>query len=265
MGSSPPAGLFGGRMFGYRNLAAVLAAAGAIGLPANAFADMPVNTTWAGLYIGGNIGHGWGQEKRTNLSALSAWFPAVGRSEWTTPEGTLGGGQIGYNWQSSRWVLGVEFMFEAGKLKDTQPASYLGNAGVVGPGSTVSSEISSLYTATARIGYDVNGWLPYVKGGFASGKVKTRFFSPSEPASPAFTAQFENNRRTNGWTLGVGVEVMTMANWTLGLEYDHISLNKSTVAGNTLDSLPQIVGAENYDVRAKINALMLRANYKFGP
>ena len=76
---------------------------------------------WSGFYIGGNVGYGFGRVDDQSSSALVATFPPTGgipaafnnipvtfpfASSTRTPvDGVIGGGQIGYNWQSSRWVL----------------------------------------------------------------------------------------------------------------------------------------------------------------
>src|SRR3974390_3126876 len=63
-------------------------------------ADLPVKAwstpviapgySWTGFYIGGNLGGSWGQQSSTN------------------PDGVIGGGQAGFNWQAAPWGFGVE-------------------------------------------------------------------------------------------------------------------------------------------------------------
>lgn len=51
--------------------------------------------TWTGIYVGGNIGYGWGSSNGCDV------FGCTDRK----PSGFLGGGQIGFNYQFARnWV-----------------------------------------------------------------------------------------------------------------------------------------------------------------
>src|SRR3954465_9957319 len=55
--------------------------------------NQPLNAySWAGPYIGGNLGYAWGKVDN-NL---------------TKPSGVSGGVQAGYNWQNGPFVFGVE-------------------------------------------------------------------------------------------------------------------------------------------------------------
>src|SRR6516162_6583641 len=84
--------------------------------------------TWTGFYVGGNVGYGWG-DANTDLTAngnvtssagcvttgcppLNIQVPAsfaFATSNTARPNGVIGGGQIGYNYQfSPKWMLGFE-------------------------------------------------------------------------------------------------------------------------------------------------------------
>ncbi|WP_315831046.1 hypothetical protein [Bradyrhizobium prioriisuperbiae] len=97
-----------------------LAAGGA----ANA-ADLPMKAvplpppvpvfSWTGFYIGAHVGGHWGEDKLAaeplnpavfGGPATTAEFLAI-TSGKLKPQGFAGGGQIGYNWQVSNWVLGL--------------------------------------------------------------------------------------------------------------------------------------------------------------
>jgi opacity protein-like surface antigen len=92
---------------------AVIAAASTVAFTQIATAaDMPVKApvykapviapyNWTGLYIGGNVGYSWGKAN-TDFNASnggSLTIPGFAGSESVKPKGTIGGGQIGYNWQ----------------------------------------------------------------------------------------------------------------------------------------------------------------------
>src|SRR5436309_8459641 len=71
---------------------------------APAFAAAPFNGyNWNGAYVGVNLGYQWG--KMTN------W----GGGE---PNGVMGGGQIGYNWQFGQYVFGLEADLQGSAAED---------------------------------------------------------------------------------------------------------------------------------------------------
>src|ERR1700759_3238868 len=66
--------------------------------------NQPLNAySWAGPYLGGNLGYTWGSVDNS----------------LTKPTGLEGGAQAGYNWQSGPWVFGVEGDIEATGAADT--------------------------------------------------------------------------------------------------------------------------------------------------
>src|SRR5690242_19913472 len=92
------------------------AAAFATGLDSQATAaDLPVKAppmvaatvyNWTGFYIGAHIGAGWGTSDTTFVDNTSAAFPAGTALNSLKTRGVLGGGQIGYNFQSQNFVFG---------------------------------------------------------------------------------------------------------------------------------------------------------------
>jgi outer membrane immunogenic protein len=62
--------------------------------------------SWTGWYAGVNVGGGWGESKNTFTADFPPPTPAG--SDTTQVSGVIGGGQLGYNWQSGTWVLGVD-------------------------------------------------------------------------------------------------------------------------------------------------------------
>src|SRR5208282_5773143 len=78
--------------------------------PAPVFVPPPF--TWTGFYVGLNAGGIWTSGSRNatlfdsgNNVFLSNYFPGgIGKNQ----SGFIGGGQVGYNWQTGAFVLGGE-------------------------------------------------------------------------------------------------------------------------------------------------------------
>ena len=90
-------GLAGATMFGGAAMAADISRPVYKAPPAGA---LPVTYDWTGFYVGGHVGYGWAEKD---------WQDGFGlRTSRTTPNGFLGGGQAGFNYQIGQFVLGVE-------------------------------------------------------------------------------------------------------------------------------------------------------------
>src|SRR5579871_4539865 len=110
------------RMFIGIAAAASLVASGAfaVDLPMKAPAyKAPVELfTWTGFYSGLNIGYGAGQaDNSTTINRFLTGLPLPGALIGTgnannAVDGLIGGAQIGYNWQITNWLIGIEADFQ---------------------------------------------------------------------------------------------------------------------------------------------------------
>jgi outer membrane immunogenic protein len=119
-----------------RNTSSILVALLTIaGIGQAAAADLPARTSvpvpyvnpvynWTGFYVGANIGGGWANTQLTELATNAAWN--------NTHSSFIGGGQLGYNYQISNFVVGVEWTYDwGGKYNSTvvvQPALEISRA-----------------------------------------------------------------------------------------------------------------------------------------
>jgi outer membrane immunogenic protein len=118
--------------------------------------NQPLNAySWAGPYLGGNIGYGWGSVDNNP----------------TKPSGLLGGAQAGYNWQSGQFVFGVEGDIQANGASDTFAPWKFSN--------------TWFGTARGRVGYAINNLLVYGIGGLAFGELRGETFGLSESHTTA--------------------------------------------------------------------------------
>ena len=118
--------------------------------------NQPLNMySWAGPYIGGNLGYGWGTV--TNNGA--------------EPSGVQGGIQGGYNWQFNQLVVGAEADLQLSGASDTFAAWKFNNPW--------------FGTVRGRAGYAVNNMLFYATGGLAFGTLHATSFGLSESRTSA--------------------------------------------------------------------------------
>jgi outer membrane immunogenic protein len=178
---------------------------------------------WTGFYAGINGGYGFGS---SNWSALASSFDV---------NGGMFGGQIGYNWQFGQFVYGLEGDGDWTDLRGT------GNA--LGCVATVCKTRNDfLATARGRIGYAADRWMPYLTGGLAVGNIRT--------TTPGFSGIDQTNA---GWTVGGGLEVALVGNWTAKAEYLYVDLGNAGCGGGCGFGIPNNVGLTTNVVRGGIN------------
>lgn len=175
---------------------------------------------WTGFYIGANAGVGLGRD-RTSLDVPSTSFDTTHLS----PQGGLGGGQIGYNLQTGSFLgpilLGVEADIQGGDLRDDRTS-------LVGFGlfnAQYSQKLDWFGTVRGRLGIVDGPVVSYVTAGYAYGDVKT---SVTETVGGVGIGTFSTNKMRRGWTYGSGVEASLGGNWTGKIEYLYVSLDNKT-------------------------------------
>jgi outer membrane immunogenic protein len=114
--------------------------------------NQPLNAySWAGPYLGGNIGYAWG-------SVDNVWS--------NKPSGFAGGVQGGYNFQNGPWVFGLEGDIQASSADDTFAPWKFSNPW--------------FGTVRGRGGYAFNNILFYGTLGLAFGELRATTFGLSE-------------------------------------------------------------------------------------
>ena len=124
----------------------------------------PLASSWTGLYVGANVGFGWGA---ADYEAVRTGIGAISQSE--SMDGFIGGLQSGYNYQMGTWVLGFEsdIQYSGQKGGRTFP-------GVLAP-TTITTDEKLLWfgTSRTRLGYLMApAMMLYGTAGVAYGQVK---------------------------------------------------------------------------------------------
>jgi outer membrane immunogenic protein len=198
--------------------------------------------TWTGVYLGGHVGYGWANSRWSDLTS--------GESVSVKNNGALGGGQIGFNYQTGAWVVGLEADYSASGIKG---ASTVFVDPVDGDVATINPHLRWTSLVTARVGYAFDRYLPYIKGGVAFGDIRYSFANLTTGQTGGTTIP-----RT-GWTVGAGLEVALDNNWSVRAEYDYISF------GNKTKALPDEDGAiQQVGTRHSSHQIRLGVNYRFG-
>jgi outer membrane immunogenic protein len=172
---------------------------------------------WGGFYIGGQIGGAWSDTGWHN--ANNNWFNTLGPTrvinnfDIDAGSGVLGGGQVGYNFQSGPWVFGVEASIAGTDLEGSRRSS------VFPASDRYTTEISWLTTVTGRVGYAWDRWLAYGKGGWAGADIDLDLFDQGTPV------RARSSTWADGYTLGGGAEYAFGNNFSLGVEYAYIDLD----------------------------------------
>ena len=261
-----------------------MAADMAVRAPAYKAAPPVAIYNWTGFYIGGNAGYSWGRSS-TNVSYFNTVTgapivlpPGSVTSGGFDMNGAIAGGQIGYNWQSSNWVFGLEadaqWSGERGSSRYNCAATTVGGvclpgltflpAGVTGTALNVDQSLEWFGTVRGRVGVLVTPKvLFYGTGGLAYGSIKTTgTLAGNTPNGVAVTSIGSNSSTRVGWTVGAGVEGKLSSNWSAKLEYLYMDLDSYRTGSFTLAPLATI-GA-NVDSRFRDHILRVGLNYTFG-
>jgi outer membrane immunogenic protein len=229
--------------------------------------------SWSGGYIGVNMGYGWGQSNTsmnvTNSATGALLFPGDVSLRMND---IFGGGQIGANWQSGAWVVGVEADIQAtnerSQTTTTCPAGVCNTAGALPAAARLASatfeqRLTWFGTARGRVGFTpTQPILAYATGGLAYGHLEelgsvTGFTA----AGVATTAAISGAQTKVGWTVGAGVEGRINAAWTVKLEYLYLDLGSVSTTATLPANAPPLTAA--FNSRFTDNVVRVGVNYKF--
>jgi outer membrane immunogenic protein len=204
---------------------------------------MPPALSWSGMYVGVNGGYVW--SANSNQLALSTDRPTGLNST-----GWLGGGQIGYNYQMSRMVLGVE--------TDLAASSIGGSVHDLNFGDTTKLRLGDLGTLRGRVGYTFDRVLVYATGGFAYGSLSSSVSGPVLLDGP-----YSYSGVATGYVLGAGVEYAIDRNWSIRGEYEYVNFGKHDPRNASGAPYSQIAGGGYATVKSdEFNLFRIGLNYK---
>jgi outer membrane immunogenic protein len=163
--------------------------------------------------------------------------------------GFVGGGGIGYNWQSGQFVYGIAADIAAANIK--------GSFSNDDAGFAADSTINWLGTARLVLGMPVSGnVLVYGTGGIAFGGVTAQLHD-------TYGDDVVNTSDTStnvGWTIGAGVAAAVNTNWVVKAEYLYVDLGAKDYSFREPDpGFPLITT----NAKNTANVLKFSVGYKF--
>lgn len=189
--------------------------------------------TWTGLYLGGQIGYGWGTDRLT--------VSPFGFGTDFTPNGVVGGAHVGYNLQLNQFVVGLEGDVEGtGISRSFSPGGALYDTSIPVQGSI-----------RGRLGVAFDRALLYATGGAE--------FASFDNSVTAFRGVDQTSTARTGWTVGGGIEYAVTSNWSVRAEYRFADFGRFSVATPITFGFGSFV---NHHLTE--NAVRAGFSYKFG-
>ena len=235
--------------------------------------------SWAGPYIGANIGYSAGKSKTDAVfSDFTTGAPLLATGSTGNLNGMIGGIQGGYNWQGGNWVGGIEADIQISGQGATP--SYLCPGAVCNPGI---ADFTAPVTATFDQGHKLDSFgtlrgrfgttitpdvMVYATGGLAVGSIRSTvrlagvgFDADGNPGAVSNAVSVLTQKA--GWTAGAGLEGRLFGNVTGKIEYLHIDFGTiSTSVTNPFNAIPVTLSSNS---RITDNIVRVGLNYKLDP
>lgn len=182
--------------------------------------NAPPQYSWDGLYIGAHLGGG------LQLTDIGDPLGASIYGDTARAPGPLAGGQIGYDWQLGRTLLGLEAEASWADLYGTGTCFAYSGLYI---SADCGADIDALGTFTGRLGWllgDEHATLVYAKAGAAWRHAEVDASTGSGAGYPGTSASGFHW----GWTIGAGAERALSQHWSLKAEYDYLSFGGEALA-----------------------------------
>ena len=227
-----------------------LAPASAADLAARPYTKAPVAPiamyNWSGFYLGINAG-GASSRNCWDLNAVAGAAIPVVSEGCHNATGGLVDGQVGYRWQSTNWVFGLEAQGDWANLKGSNASAPAAFAPIVN-----QTRIDAIGLFTGQVGYAWNNVLWYVKGGAAVTHAKYDGF--------LFGLAFDNASETRwGGAVGTGLEFGFAPNWSVAVEYNHLFMGGRNVNFSFFG-----INDRTDRIKQDVDMGTVRLNYTFG-
>ncbi|AUC93613.1 MULTISPECIES: outer membrane protein [Bradyrhizobium] len=210
--------------------------------------------SWTGFYIGAQAGYGL-SDYRSTFSGFDAGDTPPPQSPHG--DGFVGGGEVGYNFQSGKFVVGVEADISYADMRGR--ATGVSAFGIV---QTVEQKIDWLGTVRGRLGVvPVERLLLFATGGVAFGGTGlSGSDNPGVNCAVTSCGAGSTSSTNTGWTAGGGIEYAWSNQLSLKAEYLHVDLGSNSL------TYPVTLAVSQSTTRAEYRADIVRfgINWKLG-
>ncbi len=227
---------------------------------------------WRGVYFGPQVGYG---TLFNNVSINSTSIPAIiiqileptPNQLHVRNSGFLGGGQVGYNWQRKRYVVGIEGDFDYSGISGSNAVTTSTDTlvPIANITTTATTRIKWLATLRGRLGILCSSrLLAYLTGGPAFGKARIDYDQRLFTDPSLLTTSGSHSQTKTGWTAGTGFEYAVNRCFSFKTEYLFVHLGKVTANSSGESLITDPAGLATYQVNCKFasHTIRLGLNYK---
>jgi outer membrane immunogenic protein len=212
-------------------------------------------SSWAGFYLGVNGGADWSHNCWTlnNVGGVPV-VPTQSEGCHNATSGVVGG-QLGYRWQASNWVFGLEAQGDWTDLKASNAST-----SALATGITNQTKTDAIGLFTGQVGYAWGNVLWYVKGGAAATHNKYTGTANAAAPYPVGTGLDSASETRWGGAVGTGVEFGFAPGWSVAAEYDHLFMGRRDIAF----PVTTLVNSRIDSIKQDVDMATVRVNYRFG-
>ena len=225
-------------------------------MPVKAPAAVAIPPVWSGFYFGVNLGVVSDRSRQSSFLPTGPGFNVCFAADCTftntqTAFGFLGGGQIGYNFQSGAIVYGIEADIAGASAEEltTGTRNFMNYSNFSG--------VEAIGTVRGRLGYAFDRLLIYGTGGFAYGSWRNQH----KADAPVGYAWSERAGWRTGYAAGGGFEYKFDANWSVKGEALFYDVGEK-------DHISRLAAFNNnFGLRDRSSGVLGRmgVNFSFGP
>jgi outer membrane immunogenic protein len=242
-------------------------------LPAKApFYKAPVGAQpydWGGLYVGANAGSHTSRDDDPAFDSFDAnWGPGtVALFNQAAPvslrqSGFAGGFHIGYNWQKSNFVYGLEADIDA--LNGSASRNLILPVPIDTVQFTDSAKDRWMSTVRVRAGMAFNQVLIFGTAGLAVSSWQLDHSFAQIDFAGATNGTISRTVTRTGWVAGGGVEYALDNNWSLRGEYLHADFGTTTSTLYSNETPPAFATIFTHPEKLTEDVVRGGVSYKFG-
>ena len=189
---------------------------------------MPVFTLqpshdWQGMYFGGSVGYGMGDKSTFNFLDTSN-NSSAGSIGSVSPDGFIGGLQLGRNWQTRQFVYGFEADANLSGIQERLKPNYSNTAL---SNANIKNSVEAFGSFRGRAGVAYRNMLFYGTTGLGTAKVK----SQGTVDNNGTTVTFNEDSWKMSLVAGAGIEYALPNNITLRGEYQYHWIDGYNITG----------------------------------